>query len=128
MHVGGHGSGPVQGDERGDVIEGGRGQRPHEGAHRPALELEHADGVAPPQHGQGGGVVERQCCRCRAAPPGPLDEIEGELDDVEVAQAEEIHLEQAQLFHPVHLVLGDDGGVLDPARPLRACAGSAGTR
>ena len=31
-----------------------------------------------------------------------------DLDDVEVAQAEEVHLEQPEVFDPVHLVLRDD--------------------
>ena len=42
---------------------------------------------------------------------GRLDEVEGPLDDGEVAQAEEVHLEQAEVGHAVHLVLGDDGRV-----------------
>ena len=34
-----------------------------------------------------------------------LDQVERDLDDVEVAQAEEVHLQQAELFDTVHLVL-----------------------
>ena len=37
-----------------------------------------------------------------------LDEIEGDLDDVEVPQAEEVHLEEAEVLDAVHLVLRDD--------------------
>ena len=48
-----------------------------------------------------------------------LDEVEGPLDDGEVAQAQEVHLEQAQVGHAVHLVLGDDGGVVGVAARLR---------
>ena len=44
-----------------------------------------------------------------------LDQIERPLDHREVAQPEEVHLQQAQLLDPVHLVLGDDGGVLGVA-------------
>ena len=40
---------------------------------------------------------------------GLLDQVEGSLDDRQVAQAEEVHLEQAELLDAVHLVLGDDG-------------------
>ena len=32
-------------------------------------------------------------------------------DDVEVAQTQEVHLEQAELLDAAHLVLGDDRGV-----------------
>ena len=37
-----------------------------------------------------------------------LDEVERHLDHREVAQPEEVHLQQAELLDPVHLVLGDD--------------------
>ena len=50
------------------------------------------------------GRVARRC----------LDEVERRLDHREVAQPEEVHLQQAELLDPVHLVLGDDrrvGGV-----------------
>jgi hypothetical protein len=49
---------------------------------------------------------------------GLLDQVEGPLDHGEVAQAEEVHLEQAQVGHAVHLVLGDDGRVLGRAPGL----------
>ena len=48
-------------------------------------------------------------------PGGPLHEIERDLEHVEVAQAEEVHLEQPEVFDAVHLVLRDDRGVLDLA-------------
>ena len=41
-----------------------------------------------------------------------MDEIEGAFDDGEVAQPEKVHLEQPELLDTVHLVLGDDGGIL----------------
>ena len=55
------------------------------------------------------------------------DHLDGVGDDVEVAQAEEVHLEQAELLDAVHLVLGDDRRVLGVLARPRACAGSAGT-
>ena len=51
-----------------------------------------------------------------------LDEVERDLEHVEVAQPEEVHLEQAEVLDPVHLVLRDDRRVLDrrsPASGLR---------
>ncbi len=48
-----------------------------------------------------------------------LDELERDLEDVEVAQAEEVHLEEPEVLDPVHLVLGDDRRVLDLAARLR---------
>ena len=112
VHVGGHRPGPVEGHQGGHVVEAGRGQRAHERPHRAALELEHADRVAPAQHGERRGVVERDRVDVGPVAGGGLDQVEGPLDDREVAQAEEVHLEQAELLDPVHLVLGDDGGVL----------------
>ncbi len=50
---------------------------------------------------------------------GLLDQVERDLDDVEVAQAEEVHLQQPEVLDPVHLVLGDDRRVLDGAARLR---------
>ena len=49
-------------------------------------------------------------------------------DDVEVAQAEEVHLQQAEVLDPVHLVLRDDRAPARGPGRTRACAGSAGTR
>ena len=47
-------------------------------------------------------------------------------DDVEVAQAEEVHLQQAEFLDAVHLELGDDRRVGRVLARLRACAGWAG--
>ena len=112
VHVGGHGARPVQGHQGGHVVEAGRGERPHQRPHRPALELEHPHRVPPAQHGEGVRVVEGHAVDVRAAPGGHLDEVEGPLDDRQVAQPEEVHLEQPEVLDPVHLVLGDDGGVV----------------
>jgi hypothetical protein len=46
-----------------------------------------------------------------AGPGGLFDQLEGALDDREVAQSEEVHLEESQRLHCPHLVLGDDLGV-----------------
>ena len=48
----------------------------------------------------------------RSLPRRRLDEVERPLNDREVAQAEEVHLEQAQLLDAVHFVLRDDRRVL----------------
>ncbi len=49
------------------------------------------------------------------SPVSASNEVEGALHDREVAQAEEVHLEQTEVLDPVHLVLGDDGRVLGVA-------------
>ena len=48
-----------------------------------------------------------------AHPDRPLDDLERHLHHVEVAQAEEVHLQQPELADAVHLVLRDDRRFLD---------------
>ncbi len=52
-------------------------------------------------------VVERQRCHVRALAAGALDDVERVLDHVEVAQAQEVHLEQADLLDRLHRELRD---------------------
>ena len=94
VHVGRHRTRPVEGHERGDVVEARRRERAQRRAHGCALELEHSDRVPPPQHLE-----------------GRLDQVEGDLDDRQVPQPEKVHFQKPELFDTVHLVLGDDGGV-----------------
>ena len=44
----------------------------------------------------------------RSTPRNSSDDPQRVGDDVEVAQAEEVHLQQAELLDAAHLVLGDD--------------------
>ncbi len=112
VHVGRHRARSVQGHQGGHVVEGGRGQRAHQRPHGSALELEHADRVAAAQQRQRGVVVERDGVDVEGRVLGAADQLDRVLDDVEVAQAQEVHLQQAELFDAVHLVLGDDRRVL----------------
>ena len=63
------------------------------------------------QHLVGLGVVERQRRHVDADVLALLDQLERRLDDVEVAQAQEVHLEQTERRHVVHAELGDHLGV-----------------
>ncbi len=85
-----------------------RRERPQERAHRPALELEHADRVALAEHLERLLVVERHLVDVGANPGGRRHQVERDLEHVEVAEAEEVHLEEAEVLDAVHLVLGDD--------------------
>ena len=80
-------------------------------AHAAGFELEDALGVALGQHPVGGRIVERDGLdveiRMRLGP----DDLDGAVDDVQVAQAQKVHLEQAQLLHVGHGHLGDHLGV-----------------
>ena len=70
-----------------------------------------------PQQVEGLRVVERDAVDVGAGAGALLDEPERDLEHVEVAQPQEVHLEEAEVLDAVHLVLGDDRGVLDlPAR------------
>ena len=119
VHVGAHRPRPVQGHEGADVVETCGRQRAHEGPHGTALELEDPDRVAPPQHLEDLLVVERYVVNVGAGSHGVralsqgrrLDEVEGALHHREVAQAQKVHLQESEVGHAVHLVLGHDGRV-----------------
>ena len=59
------------------------------------------------------GIVEGDLVDGHRDPRGRLDELQGIGDDVEVPQPQKVHLEESELLDTVHLVLGDDGSVLD---------------
>ena len=106
-----HGPRPVEGDDRHEVVERGGTDLAQGLFHAAALELERAGRVAAGQHLVGLGVVERQRRHVDAYALALLDQHERRLDDVEVAQAQEVHLEQAERGHVVHAELGDHLGV-----------------
>ena len=119
VHVGRHGARPVEGHQSGHVVETGGCERAHERTHGAALELEHPHRVAPAKHGEGGLVIEGDIVDVGPFARRRLDQVEGPLDDREVAQPEEIHLQQAEVLHPVHLVLGDHRGIGRVGAPVR---------
>ena len=113
VHVGRHRPGAVQRQQGGDVLEAGRAQRAHQGAHRAALQLEHTDATPPLQHVVGLRVVEWDEVDVEVGFVTGPDHLHGVGDHVEVAQPEEVHLEQPEGLHAVHFVLRDDGCRLD---------------
>ena len=110
VHVRPHRARPIEGDQCDHVVERVRLQRPDQRAHRGPLELEHADGVPTLQELEGLLVIELDPVDIDPLTGGLLGQFETALDDREVAEAEEVHLEQTQLLDAVHLVLGDDLG------------------
>ena len=76
-------------------------------AHAAALQLEHADGVALPQHLVGRRVVQREVVDVDGRAP-VRQQPDRVLDDGQVPQPEEVHLQQAELLDAVHVELRDD--------------------
>ena len=98
----------VQGDQ---VLELGRLHQAQGVAHAGRLELEDARGVAPGHHRVGRAVVEGQRVHVEPHAAGLLDHLDGAVDHVQVAQAEEVHLEQPERIDVAHRELGHDLGV-----------------
>ena len=92
-----HRPGPVEGDERDQVLELRRLHGAQRLAHARRLELEHAGRVAAREHRVRLRIVERKRADVDAA-----DELDRLVDDVEVAQPEEVHLEEAEVDDVVH--------------------------
>ena len=72
------------------------------------LQLEHADRVPSGEQLEHGGVVERDGVDVERRVLGGADHLDRVRDHVEVAQPEEVHLQQAEVLDAVHLVLRDD--------------------
>ena len=102
-----HRAGPVERHQRDQVVELGGLDLAQGVAHPVRLELEHADRLAALKHLVGAEVVERQGRHVRPLPRRLLHDVQGRLDHVEVAQTEEVHLQQADLLDRLHRVLRD---------------------
>ena len=98
-----HRARPVQRDEGDQVLELRRPHRAQRLAHARRLELEDADRVAAREHLVRLAVVERDLRDFEPA----SDQAEGLVDHVEVAQPEEVHLQQAELLDVPHPELRD---------------------
>ncbi len=111
VHVHAERARAVQREEGGDVLEPGGPQLADQRLHPGRVELEDPEGVPGGQllvdrrvvHvAEEGGVVEVDLDAAVGT-----DVVLGVGDDGEVAQAEEVHLEQAQRLARAHLVLGE---------------------
>ena len=111
--VGTHRAGPIERTDGGDVREAGGLHEPEQGAHPAALELEDAERLAATEQLVGLGVrVEVEVLEDDGLAAVGLDVREAVVEHREVAQAEEVHLEQAQGLAGTHVELGDDRAVL----------------
>ncbi len=103
-----HGPGPVERDHRDHVLEALGPELAKGVAHPRRLELEHPERPRVRQELVGLGVVERESLGVEADSPAFLDESDRVGDDGERPEAQEVHLEKAELLDGAHGVLGDD--------------------
>ncbi len=111
MHVHAHRPRPVERQHGRYVLEARRLKRAQQGPHRGRFQLEHTHGVAPAEESKDRRVVERHRIDVEVVVLRRAHHGHGVGDDVEVSQAEEVHLQQAELLDAVHLVLRDDRGL-----------------
>ena len=116
--IGAHRTRPVEGDEGGDVVERGRLHRTQQRPHRPTVQLEDAEGVTPPEQCVRLGIIEREVFQDDGLSAVGQDVAEAVVQDREVSQTQEVHLQQAETLDRTHVELGDDGavGVATPDR------------
>jgi hypothetical protein len=115
MRVGTHRAGAVEREGRRDVLEVVGLHHPQQGAQSAAVELEHAEGVAAGQQlvGRHGRRVS-QVLEVEVEVPVGLDVLDRVGDDREVAQAQEVHLDEPEALRCRIVELGDDLAVLEP--------------
>src|SRR5439155_1897856 len=91
--------------ERNQVVETARLRLAQQLAHPRALELEDAECRPLSEHLVGLRVVERDAVDVEIDPLGPLDLLEAVVNERQRAQAEEIHLQEADALDLLHIPL-----------------------
>ena len=109
-----HRAGPVERADRGDVLEVVRLHQPQQRPHRAAVELEHAERVTAAEQLEGRAVVQAlgQLVQVQRDAAAGLDVLDRVVHDRQVAQAQEVHLDQAERLAARVVELGDDLAVL----------------
>ena len=97
----------VQGQDRGDVLQGGRLQIPNDLTHAAGFELKDPLQIATRQQREGIGIFRRQLVGINAGATAHFHKLQRLVDHREVLQPQEIHLQQTHGFHVFHEVLGD---------------------
>ena len=106
-----HRAGAVECHQRGDVLHGSELEFAAQIAHAAGFQLEHPDGAAFVEQIVSLLVIEWEKIHVDGLALGGLDHLAGVADDRQRFQAEKIHLQQAQIAHGVHGVLGGDDAV-----------------
>ena len=99
---------PVERDGRDEVCEALRREVLHERRHAARLHLEHGARLALAEHLRCLLIYERYAVDIECLAAVLLDVLDGIRDDRERAQAEEVHLEQAELLDMILVVLRDE--------------------
>ena len=107
-----HRAGAVQREHCNDVAESRGLHTLEELTHRPAVELEHPEGVSPGEQLVGLGIIQRQRIQVEIHVAVELEVVDRVADDREVAQPQEVHLQQADGLTRGVVPAGDDGAVL----------------
>ena len=120
-----HRAGPIERDQRDDVLEPVGPHVDQRAPHALAFNLEHADRVAARQHLVTGGIVERQRRQIEldAAPP---EQLHRDVKHGQRLEAEEVEFHQSRGFDPFHVELGHRHVGFrdrDRAAPARSRAG-----
>ena len=112
--VGAHRARPVEREHRRDGLEAVRLHRAEQGPHRAAVELEHPERVAARQQrvGRGVGRHDVELLEHDGLAAVVADVLEAVVEHREVAQPQEVHLQQAERLAGTHVELGDDRAVL----------------
>ena len=105
-HAAVQGAGAIEGHQGGDVGKRSRLQPHQQIFHAGAFQLENARGVAAGQEGIGRPVVQIQIDHIGHRLTLIRQKRQGLFDDREVAQSQEIELDEPRLFHVLHVKLG----------------------
>ena len=106
-----HRTGAVEGDYSGDIFNALRLEAGTHAGHARAFKLEHADGTPGGKHVIGRLIVLGRVLYAEARLTA-AHQLHRVVKHGEVAQAEEVHLEKAELLKRRHLVLAHDGFVV----------------
>ena len=97
----------IEGDERDDVLDPVHVELAAEAHHSAGFELEHSSRLAAVEELESGLVVEALVVEDETGRV-PLDQVDGVLHHREGLQAEEVHLQHAQVGERAHRILGHD--------------------
>ena len=104
-----HGSRPVESDDGGDVLNALGLEADAHAGHAGGLHLEHAGGLASGRASQRSPDRPPECPPVRNSGWSRLHHFHRVVQHRQVPQAQEVHLQKAQLFQRGHDILADDG-------------------